>query len=257
MSCFSEPIDDGSCSFMRKKRCPLHKHIRTQNWSSVMSQMRFDPSLIARRNGVGWSSLILAIYHGAPIDVIAEMLHLCDNINKEEEDDSSLLSLLSQTVPTGDRLCLHFATRFCTSLEVLKLLTEPYPRALLRKSTDGATPLDRAIYYRKDKAILKWLETATKEEEAVYELEQYNVNLKRQIQDACELNRVRGYANDNNEVQQRHHQQLSEKAKFVVKVYTYTKEREMIGLFDNVMSYVGVQELPREAKRKVEFVTKY
>merc|ERR1719254_176730 len=68
-----------SCSSLPRQvvtRCPVHKHIRNHSWSTVKSIIRNDTSQITVRNRVGWSSLILAVYHAAPVEVIAEMLSL-------------------------------------------------------------------------------------------------------------------------------------------------------------------------------------
>ena len=230
---------NGDGMVKKRKHCPIHKLIRSQNWPAVIELAKRNPSLITEVNGVGWSSLILAIYHMAPTEVIAEMLDslaIYDAGNDTENNANTAERLLSQTVPTGNRLCLHFATRFCSSLDVLQLLVDAYPRALLHKSDDGSTPLDRAVYYRKDKSILKWLESATKAEQSIYDLEEYNHQLRNMIWKACKVNHI----------YYRRHQRspVNSETQFVLGLFSYTKEREMIGLFQTVISYVGVRRIP-------------
>jgi hypothetical protein len=213
------------CDLTHDKKCPpLQRHIRSRSWPLVMSQIRKDPSQICQHNRVGWSSLILAIYHSAPPEIIRKMISLVSS------DDRRIL--LSTPVPNGSRVCLHFATRFSSSLEVIQLLTESYPRALVVKSTDGVTPLDRAIYYRKDNEILSWLEAATRQEQMLYEKEVYNKKLRDLIVKCCESRWAE--IRDNSDIGE----------EFFVQVYGYAREREMIGLFWNVLSYVGVHTMP-------------
>ena len=214
-----------------KRRCPLHKEIRNAAksglWQRVLSQIEQDPSQICQHNRVGWSSLILAIYHSAPIEIIATMLAL---VSAEERK-----ILLSTPVPNGSRLCLHFATRFSSNLEVIKILTDPYPRALIAKSTDGVTPLDRAVYYRKDPDILNWLKSETQKQKDIYELERYNRKLRSVVMHCCESRCA---------FQFRESHDLKNGPHFVVRVYSYMYEREMIGMFSEILSYVGVHSIP-------------
>jgi len=211
-----------------KPRCALHKHIRKHFWPEVLSSMKQDPSQICRHNSVGWSSLILAIYHSAPIDIISAMLTL---VSREER-----ASLLSTPVPNGSRLCLHFASRYCSDLEVIKLITESYPHALLVKSTDGVTPLNRAVYYRKDVLILNWFETETRAQSILYEIKRYNERLRKIVVQCCETRWLK--ISDHDTVRS------TNAGDFVAQVYGFAKERAMIGLFWDVLSYVGVQSIP-------------
>jgi hypothetical protein len=175
---------------------------------------------------MGWSSLVLAIYHSAPVEFIAEMLNL---ISEKEQE-----ALLSKRVPNGSRLCLHFAARYSDNIEVFKLLIEPHPSALLAKSTDGSRPVDRAIYYRKDCRILEYLSNATDKEMILAN----NQKLRRLIIQCCEKNWMR------------RRQALSSIASvdendFILVLYGYLSEREMMGVFWNTLSYVGAPTVSR------------
>jgi len=171
---------------------------------------------------------MLAIYHSAPIEIVVAMFNL---ITRKERD-----SLLSTPVPNGSRLCLHFASRYCSDLEVIKLITESYPPALLVQSTDGVTPLDRAIYYRKDESIVNWFESETRAQRIIYELERYNERLRDEVVKCCEARWLT--------IGNRDTVRSTDTGGFVCQVYGYAKERAMIGLFWDVLSYVGVQSIP-------------
>jgi hypothetical protein len=221
--------EESACSStLKSQTCPLQKHIRNHSWPLVLSQIKQDPSQICHHNRVGWSSLILAIYHSAPPEIISEMLCL---ISYKERK-----TLLSTPVPNGSRLCLHFATRYSSNLEVIISLTEPYPRAVLAKSDDGVTPLDRAIYYRKDKEILNWLEAETQKQKESYEKECYNQKLRAIVVECCQSRWLEVCDDDDNKP--------TNGAELVVQMYGYAKEREMISLFWSVLSYVGVHSIP-------------
>jgi len=220
---YQKETDTESCPLPRV-RCPVHKHIRDHSWSTVKSIIRNDASQISLKNRVGWSSLILAVYHSAPVEVIAEMLALVS--------EKKRILLLSTPVPNGNRLCLHFAARFADNLEVVKLLTEPYPLALILLSTDGNRPLDRAMYYGKDNSILHYLETATKQEE----LRVDNQKLRHVIILCCQK-----FYNENTQ------DKKESSIHFIVELYRYSREREMIGLFWNVLSYVGIPRRRRSS----------
>jgi hypothetical protein len=219
-------------SFGTNRCCPLHKHIRNKVWTAVMSHIREHPSHIGWQNRVGWSSLILAIYHSAPLEVIAEMLAL---LSPDEQN-----RLLSTPVPNGARLTLHFAARFCHELEIFKVLVEPYPLALAVPSTDGSRPLDRAIYYSKDANILQYLEQETKQQV----LSINNEKLRHFIMKCCQ----ECWSKQQQQQQEQQQQQQGGTAgsnedknlQFIVNLYGYSKEREMINLFRDVLSYVGI-----------------
>jgi hypothetical protein len=218
-----------------RKRCPLHKLIRNRRWSEVTDLYRRDPSQINRINGHGWSSLTLALYHMAPVDIITEMLSL---LSPGEQT-----ALMSSPVPNGSRLCLHFAARYSDNLEVMKLLTEAYPAALLITSDDGVTPLERAVYYRKDAQILHYLERATKKHQDLVTLHKYNKKLRYTIVMACEKSR-----NYNHSFFVEGHDQG-----LALELYEYCKDREMIGLFWNMLGYVGVDSVPSRHVHEQQF----
>ena len=254
--------------------CPLHKHIRNRSWTDqVLPLIKKDPSLIMITNRVGWSSLILAIYHCAPVDVIAEMLALVTN--KER------INLLSTPVPNGSRLCLHFVARFSDNLEVYKLITEPYPKALVVMSDDGNKPYDRALYYRKNNDILQYLETSTKREMVHVQ----NIKLRQVVLECCHKYWLLSSSSVSSssslpvlssKFQQQQKQQLlllqetttrrnnnnnnnnnnsistddddeeeevvvvvEEEINFIVNLYSYLREREMDGIFKEILSFIG------------------
>lgn len=213
-----------------RQRQPLQKYIRKRSWSSVMTEILRDPSQIYLQNGVGWSSLILAIYHSAPCKVISKMLTLLSEDRRRY--------LLSTPVPTGSRLCLHFAARYSNSLEVIQLLTEPYPEALLAKSSDGVTPHERAVYYRKDTPILLWLEKETRKQKDLQNLQKYNQNLRNMVTLCCK-SRWKDVKDGGIDTIS-----STTYGGIVVHLYVFTMEREMISLFWNILSYVGVQSIP-------------
>lgn len=173
---------------------------------------------------------MLAIYHSAPLEVISDMLGL---VSYEEK-----VTLLSTPVPNGSRLCLHFASRYSSDLDVIKLITESYPHALLIKSDDGVTPLDRAHYYGKDATILNWLETKTKAHQDIYDIKRYNKELRYVVLNCCKF---RWSENNLSEIDLT---SATNDGDFVAHMYGYTKERAMIGLFWKVLSYVGEQNIP-------------
>lgn len=211
-----------------RKKCTIHKPIRNRQWAEVRKMMREDPSLLVKTNDHGWSSLLLSIYHIAPIEIISEMISLLSPEN--------LVALLSTPVTSGSRLCLHFAARYTDNVEVVKLLTEAYPPALLATSSDGLTPLNRAVYYRKDASIIQYLEQATRKQQNFDRLRKFNQQLRYTVLWACEKARIgtdsnRTFCNNESNV-------------LTVELYRYCKEREMISLFGNVLSYVGVHNVP-------------
>jgi hypothetical protein len=166
--------------------------------------------------------MTLCLYHSAPTDVISEMLTLVPPSDQK--------TLLSTPIPNGSRLCIHFAARYANDLETIKLLTEAYPSALLVPSDDGILPVDRAIYYRKDATILKYLETMTKQQRNVEQLQQYNATLRYAVLLACK--------------QQHDHGNDPESIRLVHDLYDYCHKREMMGIVWNMLSYVGVQSIP-------------
>ncbi len=218
-----------------RRRCPLHKPIRNREWLEVRKLMREDPSQLSKMNEHGWSSLTLSIYHIAPVDIIAEMMSI---LSHEEQ-----VTLLSTPVPNGSRLCLHFAARYANDLEVMKVLTGAYPPALLVKSTDGLTPFDRAVYYRKDAEILQYLEQATKKQQDLENLQKYNKDLRYSILLACERCRDSDERSRDSE-QSFIFGEIDGTVVLTQELYSYCKEREMISLFWNVLSYVGVNSIP-------------
>ncbi|CAJ1959677.1 unnamed protein product [Cylindrotheca closterium] len=211
----------------RLMKCPLHKHIRNKAWPTVSTFIQKNPQQIGQLNRMGWSSLILAVYHDAPVSVIAEMLSL---LTPDERR-----ALLSTPVPNGARLCLHFCARFSSNVETFRLLVEAYPLALVVPSADGNRPLDRAIYYHKDTEILRYLEETTKKQLAFID----NIELRRVILDACALqwNRMQS---SNNKPFHFILPVVDDKTRFVMDIFGYAKEREMIGLFWEILSYVGI-----------------
>jgi len=60
----------------RRMSCPLHKMIRQRQWSDVIRWMQRDPTQILVQNSQGWSSMTLSLYHSAPADVVTVMLSL-------------------------------------------------------------------------------------------------------------------------------------------------------------------------------------
>jgi len=220
--------NDPSYFVPERSRCPLHKHIRKHVWQLVLSTMQHDPSQICQQNSVGWSSLILAIYHSAPFEIIAAMFTLTSC--KERT------SLLSTPVPNGLRLCLHFATRYSSDLDVIQLVTECYPHALLVKSNDGVTPLDRAIYYRKDALIVSWLDTKTTAQKTIYEIDRYNEKLRDEVVNCCESRW--------SEIASNEYPSSGNNGDFIAQVYGFSKERAMIALFVDILSYVGIHSIP-------------
>lgn len=213
-----------------RKRCPLHKAIRNRQWSVVSGIIQTDPSQIGTTNGHGWSSMTLAIYHFAPLDTISEMLSL---LSPQEQ-----AKILSTPVPNGSRLCLHFAARYASNLETIMLLTEAYPAALLVASDDSVIPLERANYYRKDADILRYLELATKKQQDLVNLQKYNKSLRHTVLLACE--RYRNDQHPNNY----YLEEADGNCLVACELYRYCKDREMIGLFWNVLGYVGVNSIP-------------
>lgn len=223
-----EPSGDcvsSSCSPSRR-RCPLHKPIRQANWSEVSRIMRLDPSQILKQNSHGWSSMTLCLYHLAPPEVISEMLSL---LSGEEQR-----SLLSTPVPNGSRLCLHFAARYADDLEVIKLLTEAFPAALLSPSDDGIIPVDRAIYYRKDAGILRYLEDATKRQRNIQQLRQFNQKLRYTVLLCCERSCQNSLMNGEGGEDSK-----DDTKPLAAGLYDICKDREMTGIFWNMLSYVG------------------
>lgn len=225
--------DESTCSQPPPVRCcPLHKHIRNKAWSAVTAYMREHPSDISHQNRVGWSSLVLAIYHDAPTEIIAHMLAHAEERNK----------LLSTPVPNGARLALHFAARFSKDLEIFKLLVEAYPLALAVPSTDGNRPLDRAIYYRKEVKILKYLQDETKQQVLLINNEQLR-QIVLECCGNCWSTILRNNSGNWHHWQQQQVPRLKdEDLQFVLQFYGYTKEREMDSLFRNVLSYVGIPQ---------------
>ncbi|KAL3937735.1 MAG: hypothetical protein SGBAC_007215 [Bacillariaceae sp.] len=195
--------------------------------SQAHPKQGMNPHHIGQLNRMGWSSLILAVYHDAPVFLIAEILSL---ISEHERR-----ALLSTPVPNGARLCLHFCARFSTNVETFRLLVEAYPLALVVPSADGNRPLDRAIYYHKDTQILRYLEETTKKQMAFID----NIKLRRVILDACALQLIRmqrlSMLNNKPFILQ-----VDDKTKFVLGIFGYAKERAMIGLFWEILSYVGI-----------------
>eukprot|EP00429_Kryptoperidinium_foliaceum_P001247 CAMPEP_0176015208 /NCGR_PEP_ID=MMETSP0120_2-20121206/7218_1 /TAXON_ID=160619 /ORGANISM="Kryptoperidinium foliaceum, Strain CCMP 1326" /LENGTH=184 /DNA_ID=CAMNT_0017348169 /DNA_START=183 /DNA_END=737 /DNA_ORIENTATION=+ len=179
-------------------------------------------------NRYGWSSLTLAIYHVAPEDIISEMMGLLTDDQQQK--------LLSAAVPNGSRLCLHFAARYVDSLDIMRLLAESYPAALLVRSDDGVLPLDRAVYYRKDSQILRYLEEATQKQQDLVNLKRYNIKLRYTVRMACE--KARQDSTEAGVVK-------GQPEALVQDLYCYCKDREeMIGLFWHMLSYVGVDSIP-------------
>lgn len=215
-----------------RKKCAIHKPIRNRQWTEVRKLMREDPSQLVKTNDHGWSSLLLSIYHIAPIEIISEMMSLLSPEN--------LVTLLSTPVTSGSRLCLHFAARYSDNVEVIKLLTEAYPQALLATSSDGLTPLNRAVYYRKDASIIQYLEQATKKQQNFDRLQKFNQQMRYTVLLACEKSR-RCTTNPSNST---FCNGLNESNALTQELYEYCKEREMMGLFWNVLSYVGVHNVP-------------
>ena len=199
---------------------PLHKLIRARSWKLVLPLIRSDPAQILHTNRVGWTSLILSIYHNAPADVIAEMLALVSEADRKE--------LLKTPVPNGSRLCLHFVARFSDNLEVYKLITEPYPKALIVASEDGVRPIDRATYYRKEADILNYLEMATEKE--LHRLR--NQKMQQTVLECCQHLTMVGYKDE---------RILNETSDimFILDIYSYLRDREMDDIFCEITSYVG------------------
>jgi len=220
-------MSSSDCPGRKRNRCPLHKEIRQKEWPVVLERVRKDSSLIFIMNSVGWSSLTLAIYHGAPPELIMEMLALSPS--------QDLHKLLSTPIPTGRRLVLHFAVRFCKTLEVIQAIAEPHRRALLHKSEDGVTPLDRARYYRQDASILDWLTRATEQEERKWLRQKQNKRLQQEVRCCCHILYKSGD-------RQEFPSQLDDGARFVVSLFSYMEEREMKLLFEEILAYVGIPE---------------
>ena len=218
-----------------RKRCVIHKPIRNRQWTEVRKLMREDPSQLVKTNDHGWSSLVLSIYHIAPIDIISEMMSLLSPEN--------LVAMLSTPVTSGARLCLHFAARYTDNVEVIKLLTEAYPPALLATSSDGLTPLNRAVYYRKDASIIQYLEQATRKQQNFDRLQKFNQQLRYTVLLACEKKSKMIECPDQ-ESCNTFCDELNESNALTLELYRYCKDREMISLFGNVLSYVGVQNVP-------------
>lgn len=211
-----------------RSKCALHKLIRNREWVEVRRLMRDDPSQLSKTNSHGWSSVTLSIYHIVPVDILSEMMSL---LSSEE-----IVAILSTPVPNGSRLCLHFAARYSNDLEMIKLLTEAYPQALLVTSNDGLTPLDRAVYYRKDAEILQYLQHATRKQQDLENLQNYNKQLRYTVLLACERTQI---------LDQTSALGNSDGANILTQeLYWYCKEREMISLFWNVLSFVGVDSIP-------------
>ena len=123
------------------------------------------------------------------------------------------------------------------------MLVEAYPLALVVPSADGNRPLDRAIYYHKETEILRYLEESTKKQLAFID----NIKLRRVVLDACALqwNRIQrmkrvAEGNDEEEKMKLMQSNMDDKTKFVLDIYGYAKEREMIGMFWEILSYVGI-----------------
>jgi hypothetical protein len=140
-------------------------------------------------------------------------------------------------------LCLHFAARYATDVETVKLLAEAFPPALLIPSDDGIIPVDRAIYYRKDAKILHYLEKVTKQQRNREQLRYYNRTLRYTVILACQ------HAPSYKRLQQHpwrvpRGEGEDEHVVLVKELYDYCKEREMMGIFWNMLSYVGVQSIP-------------
>ena len=230
----SHNTSDDECK--PRKKCAIHKPIRNRQWAEVRKLMREDPSQLVKTNDHGWSSLLLSIYHSAPIDIISEMMCLLSPEN--------LVALLSTPVTSGSRLCLHFAARYTDNVEVIKLLTEAYPPALLATSSDGLTPLNRAVYYRKDATIIQYLEQATRKQQNFDRLQKYNQQLRYTVLLACERFRIGSTCTDPSSSSNTFCDEVNESNVLALELYRYCKEREMISLFGNVLSYVGVHNVP-------------
>ena len=270
----------------RTGKCPIHPLIRHRKWSEVTRVMKQDPSnYILQQNGQGWSSMTLCLYHSAPLEVISEMISLLSI------DDQH--TLLSTRIPNGSRVCLHFAARYATEVETIQVLTEAFPSALLMASDDGILPVDRAIYYRKDAAILHYLEQRTKQQRNVQLLKQFNTSLRYTVLLACEhyhhhqpqqqpqpqqwgdgsppnhhgnCQSVVQHSQDgfiagrrgifgipklviigSREIDEDEKQLLPRQQEqdlwLVKELYNYCKEREVMGMFWNVLSFVGVESI--------------
>lgn len=202
-------------------RCPLHNSIRHHKWDEVLHLIDQQPDWIRRRNRMGWSSLILAVYHQAPTAVIERILRPTPSTNNSD--------LLALPVPNGSRLCLHFAARYTDDLATLQSIVEGYPAALLQPSADGVRAVERAQYY--DKSFHSYLVTATAQEQARADRHQYNQRLRRMVALCCARRCCSGG------VQQ---QQTPKDLELVLQLYRFAKEREQHCLFGAVLEYVGV-----------------
>jgi hypothetical protein len=224
------------------RTCPLHKVIRSRRWERVHDMVDRDPKTVRQCNRHGWSSLLLAIYHRAPDWILQSMIQSQSSSPRDRSE------LLSRALPNGRRLCLHFAARYSDDLHIIQQLVTAYPPALLLRSDDGGTALDRAKFYQKDTAIIDYLQRATTAEQDRVDLLSYNRTLRATVVWCCSLLNANNSKDDNDDNNNGNGNEDNDDDNnnivFVSRLYQHAKEREMPGLFRTVLDYVGVHRLP-------------
>jgi hypothetical protein len=183
-------------------------------------------------------------------------------IQSQSSSPRERTDLLSRALPNGRRLCLHFAARYSDDLHIIRLLVTAYPPALLLRSDDGGTALDRAKFYQKDTAIIDYLERATTAEQDRVSLSSYNRTMRATVVWCCSVlntnNNSKNHVHDDNDANDDDDNDNNKgdgdnnnkddddnnNIVFVSRLYQHAKEREMPGLFRTVLDYVGVHRLP-------------
>jgi ankyrin repeat protein len=130
----------------------LRKALTEKDWESALTVILHSPHYTKRRNTIQDLPLHVALYAGAPIEVVAALLEAYPDATKTRNY-------------IGNLPC-HYAYKFGTSSEGMKMLLRCNPDAASVRNDRGETPMN-CIKYR------QWKSFAEEQEQVTNDLKQH------------------------------------------------------------------------------------
>ncbi|GMH82304.1 hypothetical protein TrST_g12543 [Triparma strigata] len=215
----------------QSEEAPWVKIARSQDWDTLNVLLKRTEAesvqKLIKGNEMGRTALSYALRKGAPEEIVMTMLDLVSG-----REGRSFLGSRDRFMFTA----LHHAAGFCSNIKILKKLVDLYPEALLMTTISGSTPLMLVMTYGKDKRNYK--ERISLLGDSTYKYRGYLCQI--QLALCCHRFWVVKSTYDPF-VRTSKFVKMDNDSFYVMSVLGFFLQREMKGLADLIISFVGVE----------------
>ena len=227
-----QPGDEGW-----KGATPLHILCHKSQWKNVNVYLSSSTKLresIFKQDQDGLLPLHYALAWNCPLDVVSNFLKKGEEFNRKEEENT--LPVQQLAVKTRlDFLPLHIASAATNRVEVIRLIVDEYPDALLVKTKWGFLACEGVKYNENANRdiIAKLLLEETDKLRLIRRTQELQIQLKLSISHKKKYHDWTSLINNGGEIN------ALDTELFIFKVLEEMISREMYGLAETIVSYVG------------------